>query len=78
VIFEVRKLNRLRRSPPGATWVLIERRGESYFLVGSANGKPVDPHISPQGFGNPRDAILATIIWAEYLEAPIVFVKDEN
>jgi hypothetical protein len=76
--FEVRKLNRLRRLPPGGSWVLIERKGGSYFLAGRANGKPVDPHIAPEGFGNPRAAIFATIIWAEYLDAPIVFVKDES
>jgi hypothetical protein len=75
---EVRKLDGLRRKPDELSWVLVEQKGESYFLSGCANGIAVDPHISPLGFDNALDAIRMALIWAEYLEATVLFVRDEE
>ena len=73
---EVRKLISLSRKPAGLSWVLVEQKGESYFLSGRANGIAVDPHISPLGFNNALDAIRTALNWAEYLEASVLFVRE--
>jgi hypothetical protein len=38
----------------------------------------VDPHVAPAGFESPVDAMRAAVVWAEYLEAPILFVNGGN
>ena len=73
---EVRRLNSLSRQPAGSSWVLVEQKRQRYFLSGCANGMSVDPHISPLGFNNPLDAIRTALIWAEYLEASVLFVRE--
>jgi hypothetical protein len=64
-----------RHSPRGDDWVVIEKRDDRYFLTGRANGRSVEPRASPNGFGDPRDAMQAALWWAEYLEAPIIYLK---
>jgi hypothetical protein len=36
----------------------------------------MNPHTSPNGFRNPLDAIRTAVISAQYLEAPILFIKN--
>jgi hypothetical protein len=75
---EVRTLGAPQREPPGQSWVLMERRQSGYFLVGRANGRPMDPHLAPSGILSPCDAIRFAIAWAEYLEASLLFVKEDG
>jgi hypothetical protein len=72
---EVQRLNVCDGEPKGDHWVLIEKRGNSYLLTGVANGRAVDPHIAPTGFGSAETAMQAAISWAEYLEVPIIYTK---
>jgi hypothetical protein len=75
---EVRDLKSGEDEPKGGTWVCIERRGDQYFLAGRADGKIVDPHMSPDGFPTAEAAIHAAMAWAEYLAAPVIYVKDDK
>jgi hypothetical protein len=73
---EVRTLDALILEPHARSWVLIEKRGGSYFLAGRANGHWMDPHVAPDGIRTPCDAMRMAIAWAEYLETALLFVRD--
>ncbi len=67
-----------RPSPEGDDWVVIEKREDRYFLAGRANGRSVEPRAAPSGFSDPSDAMRAALWWAEYLEAPIIYLKTRR
>jgi aminoglycoside phosphotransferase (APT) family kinase protein len=72
---EVRDLKRSDGEPKGR-WVCLEKKGDLYFLFGRANGEAVDPHVSPDGFSSAAVAIRAAITLADYISAPILYVRD--
>ena len=75
---EVRTLSAVGRELAGFAWVMIQKKGDAYFLVGVANGIVMNPHVAPTGFSRPEDVIRAAVVWAEYLEAPILFITDRS
>jgi hypothetical protein len=74
---EVRHLDKDEREPEGGSWVCIEKKGDQYFMIGRANGVLVDPHVSPDGFPTAEAAIRAAMAWAEYMAAPVIYVRNE-
>ena len=62
----------------GSSWVMIEMTPTAYYLSGRGNGAAFKPHIAPSGFPRARDAIRTALYWAEYLEAPIIYVSKRR
>ena len=75
---EVRNLTPDAEVPKGDDWVVVELRNGAYFLTGRANGRPVEAHVAPSGFADPDAAIRAATWWAEYLEAPVIYIKTAS
>jgi len=75
-VVEVRSLKADDEAPKGDAWVLVEKRGDLYFITGRKNGNAVDASVEPAGFGDPATAIRAATTWADLLVAPILYVKD--
>ena len=72
---EVRRLTH-DEEPNGQSWVLIEKRGDLYFITGRQNGASMDASVSPTGFDTPEAAIRAATSWADLLSAPFLYVRD--
>jgi hypothetical protein len=73
---EVRDLKSGDSEPEGRSWVCLEKKGDVYFLIGRANGAMVNPHVSPDGLPSASVAIRAAITLADYLSAPVLYVRD--
>jgi hypothetical protein len=75
---EILNLKSEDEEPKGSSWVCIEKKGDLYFLIGRANGEVVDPHVSPDGLPTAEAAIRAAMVWADYLGAAVIYVRDER
>jgi hypothetical protein len=75
-MIEVRNLKHDSIAPEDDIWILIEKKGDAYFLKGNANGKAIDPHVSPSGFESAAAAVRAAISWADYLGESIIYMRD--
>jgi hypothetical protein len=75
---EVRSLAVDAGAPPGDDWVLVEKRGGSYFVSGRRSGKTLDASVAPAGVGSPEAAIHAATAWADLLGVSLLYVRDER
>lgn len=74
---EVLKLKADESAPNGAAWVLIQRQGELFAVNGVAKGNAIDASFAPQAFDSAEEAIKASVAWADLLEIPVIYVRDE-
>jgi hypothetical protein len=73
---EVRTLTVDVEGPPGEGWVLLEKRGDQYFISWRQNGKALETFVVPGGVDTPEAAIRAATGWADLLEIPLLYVRD--
>ena len=74
---EIRSLKRDARAPRGDAWILIEKRGDAYFIVGRQNGASVDASVSTNAFRTPEEAMQAAMAWADLLSVPYLYMRDD-
>jgi hypothetical protein len=74
---EVLKLKADESAPDAAAWILIQREGADYAVSGIARGKAIDASFAPRGFDSAETAIKASVAWADLLEIPVIYVRDE-
>ena len=74
---EVRNLRNKENAPKSPAWVLIQKRGGGFSVSGVAKGKTIDAAFSPRGFDSAEKAIKASVAWADLLEIPVIYVKEE-
>ena len=74
---EVLKLKADESAPDAAAWVLIQRQGELFAVSGVAKGKTIDASFAPRGFDSAEEAIRASVAWADLLEIPVIYVREE-
>jgi hypothetical protein len=72
---EVRNLDE-QTEPKGSAWVLVEKRGGSYFISAKANGSAVN--VSRSAIIAPVTAIHAATKWADLLAAPVLYIKEPS
>jgi hypothetical protein len=77
-VVEVHNLRREAPKPKGDRWILIEKRDHRYFITGQSNGRPIDASAASAGFNTPDEAIRAAETWADLLEVPILYVREDQ
>jgi hypothetical protein len=75
-VVEVRNLASHETAPKEAAWVLIERSGERFDVVGQARGAAIDAAFAPRGLETAEAAIKAAVAWADLLGISVLYVKD--
>jgi hypothetical protein len=71
----VRTLARDEKDPREDDWVLVEKRGSSYFITARQDGKQIDETSS---FDSPEVAIRAATSLADSLASPYLYVRSPN
>jgi hypothetical protein len=74
---EVLKLKADESSPTVAAWILIQKEGPHFAVSGVAKGKAIDASFAPRGFDSAENAIKASVAWADLLEIPVIYVREE-
>ncbi len=74
---EVRNLKDKETAPKSPAWVLIQKRGGGFSVCGVAKGKAIDAAFAPRGFDSAEKAIKASVAWADLLEIPVIYVKED-
>jgi len=74
---EVLKLKADESSPNVAAWILIQREGPHFAVSGVAKGKTIDASFAPRGFDSAENAIKASVAWADLLEIPVIYVRED-
>jgi hypothetical protein len=74
---EVRSLKEDEPYPPeGEAWILIEKRGELYFIRGQSRDASVEATLAATGVDSAQVAIKGAVAWADLLMAPIIYVRN--
>jgi hypothetical protein len=73
---EVLRLKADESAPNAAAWILIQRTGDHFSVTGAAKGKAIDASFAPRGFDSAEKAIKASVVWADLLEIPVIYVRD--
>jgi hypothetical protein len=73
---EVRNLNDNEVAPTASAWVLIQKRGDHFSVRGVAKGEAIDASFEPHGLDSAEKAIKASVVWADLLEIPVIYVRD--
>jgi hypothetical protein len=71
----VRTLARDEKHPREDDWVLVEKRGSSYFITARQEGKPIE---KTSAFESPEIAIRAATSLADSLASPYLYVRSSN
>ena len=75
---EIRTLGKSEPHPPdGEAWILVERRGDLYFVRGQSQDATVEASLAATGVDSVKLAIRAAEAWADLLMAPAVYMRDE-
>jgi hypothetical protein len=77
-VVEVRNLGSNQAGPDGAAWVLIEKVGDKYSVTGRASQKAIDASFAPREFDTAEEAIKASVVWADLLGIPVLYVRDSR
>ena len=76
---EIRSLKKNEPSPPdGEAWILIEKRGDLYFVRGQSKDARVEASLAATGVDSVKVAIKGAEAWADLLMASVIYVRDEN
>jgi hypothetical protein len=74
---EVRNLKEDEPCPPeGEAWILIEKRGDLYFVRGQSKDASVEASLAATGVDSAKVAIKGAEAWADLLMAPIIYVRN--
>jgi hypothetical protein len=76
-VMEIRRLGQTEPSPPGRAWVLIEKRGDCYFVRGRAKIASIEASLGPTATHSAAVAIWGAEAWADLLMADVVYVRDD-
>jgi hypothetical protein len=78
-VVEIRRLKQTEPSPPsGESWILIEKRGDLYFLRGHSKDANVKGSLGARGTDSAGFAIRSAEAWADLLMADVVYVRDDR
>ena len=76
---EVRRLKQAEPSPPqGEAWILIEKKGDLYFVRGQSEDANVEASLAATGVDSARVAIKGAEAWADLLTADVIYVRDDH
>ena len=75
---EIRSLEQTESSPPqGEAWILIEKKGDLYFIRGQSKDASVEASLAATGVDSARLAIKGAEAWADLLAADVIYVRDD-
>jgi hypothetical protein len=75
-VIEIRHLEKYEPAPPeGEAWILIERRGDLYFVRGQSKEASVEASLAVTGVESIKVAIKGAEAWADLLMASIIYVR---
>jgi hypothetical protein len=72
---EVRRLEVDAGLPSGEAWILVEKRGDLYFVFGRSEGKAT---LAPSGVDNARVAFYSANAWADLLGVSLLYIREER
>lgn len=75
---EIRSLKNNEAYPPeGEAWILIERRGDLYFIRGQSKDATVEASLAATGVESAKVATKGAEAWADLLMAPVIYVRED-
>ena len=75
---EIRRLKQTEPAPPqGGAWILIEKKGDLYFIRGHSKDASVEASLAGTGIDSARLAIMSAEAWADLLTADLIYVRDD-
>lgn len=75
---EIRSLKSTEAYPPeGEAWILIERRGDLYFIRGQSKDATVEASLAATGVESAKVAMKGAEAWADLLMAPVIYVRED-
>jgi hypothetical protein len=78
-VIEIRNLKKTEPYPPdGEAWILVEKRGDLYFVRGQSKGASVEASLAVTGVDSLKAAIKGAEAWADLLTASIIYVRDNH
>jgi len=63
-------------SPKGSACVLIEKEDDRFTVSGKACRGTIDASFASRGLDTPEAAIKASVVWADLLDIPLIYVRD--
>ena len=77
-VVEIRSLKQTEALPPhGAAWILIEKKGDVWFIRGQTKDASAEAFLSATGFDSAAIAIRSAEAWADLLLADVIFIRDD-
>lgn len=77
-MIEIRRLKKSEPYPPeGEAWILIERRGDLYFVRGQSKDASVEASLAATGVESAKVAIKGAEAWADLLMAPVIYIRED-